>query len=243
MGRRSRNALAGTLGGLLLLTGGAMVRWSLPAAEAKDAPPLDPLFPAFGGAHFYDLGGKMVVNGSSMRMAYFATEGSPADVARFYEPYWQAHDLRVEGHRDESTVHLTAFSPGEHLARSVTAFRQGGRVMAFCTVSDLDPSTAAPGRELAVPASARMVQRSETAESASVTYLADEDRTAHERALTESMKAQGWTAVDTRARRTPKGVTLEFQKGGAGAVAALYEDPASHLLGVQIHTVGKGESP
>jgi hypothetical protein len=110
--------------------------------------------------------------------------------------------------------------------------------MVFCTISDFNPSSHVPDEEIEVPGSARMVQRTRSADSVSISYLADEALAAHERALSELMKGNGWKPIDGRSRRTAKGVTLQFEKDGNGAVAAIYDDPGSRLLGVQIHVQG-----
>jgi hypothetical protein len=236
-----RVVLAGAVGAGAVAAAVASVRSELPRAEAALPPSFDPFFPPFDRAPIYPMGEDLKVEGVPMRLGYFTARATPKEVTAYYSALWRRQNLTVTGQDGATSAHASGFDGVTGVVHSVSVMAQGERVIAFCSVTSIqaDPRPAAREEPIPVPEGARFVERTATGGSeggqASVTYLADGTRASHEAELKRVLGAQGWQVVEGRTHASATGETLEFKRGRQALLAALFDDPHSATVGVQLH--------
>ncbi len=248
-----RLAVTACIGSLAVSASVALVRSELPRAEAADLPQFDPLFPPYQQALIFPMGEALRVEGVPLRLGYFTAAATPQQVVDFYSAVWRRQSLTVTGEQAASGAHASAFDGVTGVVHSISALAQGKRVLAFCSVTTLRAPAAADPREelIPVPPGARFVEHTSSGAGPggqlSVTYLADGTRGEHEAELQRLLESQGWKALAARTRRSATGETLEFQKGNRLLLAALFDDPGTQTVGVQLHASraieGDGAAP
>lgn len=243
-----RLTLAAGVGAAAVTLSVASVQSELPRAEAAVAPSFDPYFPSFEHASIYPMGESMRLGGVPLRLGYFTAKATPKQVTDYYSAFWRRQSLVVTGSNEESSAHASAFDGVTGVVHSVSALAQGGRVLAFCSVTSIQGVGKPDERDslIPVPEKARFVERTAAGEGEggqlSVTYLIDGSRADHEAELKQLFVAKGWSPLPERTHVTPAGETLEYQRGPQILFASLFEDPATHTVGVQLHASRSTES-
>jgi hypothetical protein len=243
-----RLTLAAGIGTAAVALSVASVRSELPRAEAAALPSFDPLFPTFDRAAIYPMGEAMRLGGVPLRLGYFTAKATPQQVVDYYSAFWRRQSLVVTGDGDAKSSHASGFDGVTGVVHSISAMAQGDRVLAFCSVTSIQGMGKPDAREglIPIPERARFVERTAAGEGEggqlSVTYLIDGTRAGHETELKQLFAGKGWSPVPERTRTTAAGESLEFKRGGQVLFAALFEDLATHTVGVQLHAAPSLES-
>lgn len=242
MGTRMRVV---TVVAVALLAGAAMVAVLGGFGQRADgvvAGGLDAHFPSYPGTQMYPMGEALSLEGVPVQMGYFTASASPTEVAHFYADAWSKEGLSLTLSTSDARAEVGAYDEAGQSMRSISAVRQGNRVVTIASVVPLQQAPVVRGDDLPVPEAAMMVRRARSAEAGragqSVAYVLPGALTEAQEQVKAALGHDGWSLL--RATPQPKlaGASLRMAKGPASALVTLVAEPETRTVGVQIQTVG-----
>jgi hypothetical protein len=197
--------------------------------EVRASPPTAPdrlygedEMPAFPNALEFPLGEGMQLNGLPIRVSYFTTEKSAADVRDFYRKAFQGQGLVVRETGNVQGFTVTAGLGGTSTTRSIVILRHEKETTVFPSVLPVEatPMRLFHDEDVDVPFTGDSmgildVKSAGRGGGRTVVYQEMQKMSVVEPRMTKDMKQRGWRFSSRQ--ESAGGAALEFQKGSGRA--------------------------